>query len=146
MLHKVQWQHTVEGNKPSEMTLMICIRKHRHSNEQGLKVSEIGRILGWAAPTVTQLVNSLEARGMVERQADSEDRRAVRIQLTEQGKKVTRRVHAYMNEELVKLVEYLGEDESNQLCDLLLKVHAYALSSPRPDFDRLPMNGDENLD
>jgi DNA-binding MarR family transcriptional regulator len=95
---------------------------------------------------VTQLVNSLEAKGMVERQADPADRRAVRLQLTERGKKVTRRAHAYMNTELSKLVEYLGEEESNQLIDLLVKVHAFAMNNPRPDIDRLPMNGDEKLD
>lgn len=83
---------------------------------------------------------------MVERHADPRDRRAVRIQLTEKGKNVTRRVHAKMNEELGKLVDFLGEEESNHLCDLLYKLHDYVVSHPRPDFNELPMNGDEKLD
>lgn len=83
---------------------------------------------------------------MVERHADPRDRRAVRIQLTEKGKNVTRRVHTKMNEELGKLVDFLGEEESNHLCDLLYKLHDYVVSHPRPDFNELPMNGDEKLD
>ncbi|MFD2881340.1 MarR family winged helix-turn-helix transcriptional regulator [Paenibacillus rhizoplanae] len=68
------------------MTLLICIARASHSTDLGLKVSEISRFLGLTPPTVTQLINSLEAKQMVERQADASDRRVVRIKLTEQGK------------------------------------------------------------
>ncbi|WP_410512705.1 MarR family transcriptional regulator [Paenibacillus sp. BR2-3] len=136
----------MDGNKPSEMTLMLCIAKHNHFKKEGPKVSEISRYLGLTPPTVTQLINSLEAKNMVERQADSSDRRVVRVILSEQGKAVTRRAKAHMDTSLNKLVEYLGEEESNQLAELLLKVHAFAQENPPPDLDRLQLNGDDKLD
>ncbi|KGE20307.1 MarR family winged helix-turn-helix transcriptional regulator [Paenibacillus wynnii] len=145
-LHRAQWQRSSEGNKPSEMTLMLSIGRHMKFKKEGPKVSEISRYLGLTPPTVTQLINSLEAKSMVERQADPTDRRVVRVLLTEQGKAVTRRAMVHRDASLQKLVEYLGEEESNQLADLLLKVHQFAQENPPPDLDRLQMNGDEKLD
>ncbi|WP_373457745.1 MarR family winged helix-turn-helix transcriptional regulator [Paenibacillus wynnii] len=109
-------------------------------------MSEVSRYLGLTPPTVTQLINSLEAKNMVVRQADPADRRVVRVLLSEQGKAVTLRAKAYRDTSLKKLVEYLGEEESNQLADLLLKMHQFAQENPPPDLDRLQMNGDEKLD
>lgn len=71
-------------------------------------MSEISRFLGLTPPTVTQLINSLEAKQMVERQADASDRRVVRIKLTEQGKIITRKARDHMDATLQKMVAYLG--------------------------------------
>ncbi len=145
-LRKAHVHQAVEGHKPSEMTLLICLAKKSRSAEEGLKVSEISRLLGITPPTVTQLINSLEAKDMVERQPDLSDRRVVRIRLTEQGRVITRKAREHMDASLNKLVEYLGEEESTLLADLLLKVHGFIENNPRPDLDRLQMNGDEKLD
>ncbi|MEK4003934.1 MarR family winged helix-turn-helix transcriptional regulator [Paenibacillus sp. FSL H3-0333] len=128
------------------MTLLICIARASHASDQGLKVSEISRFLGLTPPTVTQLINSLEAKQMVERQADPSDRRVVRIKLTEQGKIITRRARDHMDATLNRMVEYLGEEESDQLAELLLKVYAFMEDNPPPNLDRLQMNGDEKHD
>lgn len=109
-------------------------------------MSEISRFLGLTPPTVTQLINSLEAKQMVERQADPSDRRVVRIKLTEQGKIITRRARDHMDATLNRMVEYLGEEESDQLAELLLKVYAFMEDNPPPNLDRLQMNGDEKHD
>ncbi|WP_405104981.1 MarR family transcriptional regulator [Paenibacillus sp. FSL K6-1217] len=128
------------------MTLLICIARASHSSDLGLKVSEISRFLGLTPPTVTQLINSLEAKQMVERQADASDRRVVRIKLTEQGKIITRKARNHMDSTLQKMVEYLGEKESDQLADLLMKVYTFMEENPPPNLDRLQMNGDEKHD
>ncbi|MEK3772474.1 MarR family transcriptional regulator [Paenibacillus sp. FSL R5-0887] len=128
------------------MTLMICIEKWNHSDEEGLKVSEISRLLGFTPPTITQLINSLEAKQMVERRADPSDRRVVRVKLTESGKELTRKAEHYRDVMLDKLVQHLGEKDTKQLTELLLKVHEYVEDNPPPDWDRLQMNGDEKLD
>lgn len=145
-MHKGHWQRGVGGHKPSELTLMICIEKRKHSADEGLKVSEISRFLGFSPPTITQLINSLEAKEMVERHADPTDRRVVRVKLTEQGKALTRRAREHRDIAFNKLVEHLGEDECNQLSDLLHKLNAFVEDNPPPDLDRLQMNGDEKLD
>lgn len=136
----------MEGHKPSEMTLLITIARRSREGDEGLKVSEISRFMGLTPPTVTQLINSLEAKQMVERLPDANDRRVVRIKLTEQGGIITRRAKEHMNAALNRLVDYLGEDESNQLAELLLKVHRFIEDNPPPNLDRLQMNGDEKHD
>lgn len=128
------------------MTLLVCIARSAPSAEQGLKVSEISRYLGLTPPTVTQLINSLEAKELVERQPDPSDRRVVRIRLTKQGKIITRKGRDHMNTTLNRLVEYLGEEESDQLAELLLKVYTFMEDNPPPNLDRLQMNGDEKHD
>jgi len=145
-LLKGHWQHGVEGHKPSELTLMICIAKRDHSADEGLKISEISRFLGFSPPTITQLINSLEAKNMVERHADPTDRRVVRVKLTDQGKELTRKAESYRDAALNRLVEHLGEEESKQLTELLSKVYTFIKDNPPPDLDRLQMNGDEKLD
>ncbi|AHV99447.1 MarR family winged helix-turn-helix transcriptional regulator [Paenibacillus sabinae] len=141
-LHRAKWTQAAEGNKPSEMTLMLCIARNICSAKQGLKVSEISRLLGLTPPTVTQLINSLEAKGMVVRQADANDRRAVRVSLTEQGGKAAERAKEHRTATLNKLVDFLGEEDSNKLAELLLKVQAFA-QEHRLEIERLPMNGDD---
>ncbi|UQZ33941.1 MarR family transcriptional regulator [Paenibacillus sp. PK3_47] len=128
------------------MTLLICLAKHAHSSEEGLKVSEISRRLQITPPTVTQLINSLEAKDMVVRQADPSDRRVVRVKLTEQGVAITRKAKAHMDASLNKLVDYLGEEDSSRLAELLLKVHTFIEDNPPPNLDRLQKNGDDDLD
>lgn len=136
----------MNGHKPSEMTLLICLAKNSHSSGEGLKVSELSRFLEITPPTVTQLINSLSAKEMVVRQADPSDRRVVRIKLTEQGMRITRKAKAHMDASLNKLVDYLGEEDSSQLAELLLKVHTFIEDNPPPNLDRLQMNGDDDLD
>ncbi|WP_150270195.1 MarR family winged helix-turn-helix transcriptional regulator [Paenibacillus tepidiphilus] len=145
-MHKARWKHTAEGHKPSEMTLMICLSNQAEFSEEGLKVSEISRILGLTPPTVTQLVNTLEAKEMVRRQADPLDRRVVRISLTEGGEAVTMKVKQDRDEMMNRLVEHLGEEDSVKLADLLQKVFEFIKDNPPPHLDRLPKNGDEKFD
>lgn len=145
-MHKAQWKHTAQGHKPSEMTLMICLANQAEFSDEGLKVSDISRILGLTPPTVTQLINSLEAKDMVRRQADPLDRRVVRIKLTEGGEAVTLKVKQHRDEMMNRLVAHLGEQDSVKLADLLLKVYDFIKDNPPPDFDRLPKNGDEKYD
>lgn len=147
-LHKVDWKQKVEGNKPSELTLMITLAHHgnRTPGQQGLKVSEISRFLGITPPTVTQLINSLEAKEMVRREADPADRRVVRVVLTDRGRELTEKARQHRDYMLKKLVDFLGEEDSNRLAELLIKVHGFIKDNPPPRLEDLPMNGDEKDD
>lgn len=90
-----------------------------------MKVSEISKLMHVTSPTITQMLKGLEANGLVERHIDPNDRRAVRIALTERGEAVARRAEGIFRDSFSGLVEYLGEEESSQLAELLLKAHRY---------------------
>ena len=90
-----------------------------------MKVSEISKQLHVTSPTITQLLNGLEANGLIERRIDAVDRRVVGITLTEKGEKVAQRASDAFFGAMHELVEYLGEESSEQLADLLFKVFRY---------------------
>src|SRR6476469_5585677 len=79
--NRVAWhQGSFMGCKPSEVQLLFCIKKGMmRSDAPALKVSEISKFMHVTSPTVTQLINGLEANGLVERHIDLTDRRAVRV-------------------------------------------------------------------
>ena len=124
--HRAEWhQRTVAGCKPSEIRVLFCIRKSTKPDAPEMKVSEISKLLQVTSPTITQLLKGLEANGLVERRIDPTDRRAVGITLTQKGEKVTEQAAKAFFTSLHGLIEYLGEDESNELADLLAKVSRY---------------------
>jgi len=105
--------------------LMFCLQKRKEPNTAGLRVSEISEILGVTSPTVTQLLKELDVKGFIERTMDQEDRRAVRIKLSKQGEEVIQEALLLTEASFNGLIQFLGEEESNQLADLLIKVCQY---------------------
>ncbi|MDQ0200009.1 MarR family winged helix-turn-helix transcriptional regulator [Neobacillus ginsengisoli] len=122
---KTGWhEKKIAGYNPSEFKVLVTI-KHGTDEKSDLKVSEISQKLHVTPPTVTQIINLLEKDGLVERSVDPEDRRAVKIKLTSKGIEVTEQARSAFNETFAGLIDYLGEDESEQLAQLLSKVHQY---------------------
>src|SRR5213080_1638925 len=123
---KAEWhQRSIAGCKPSEIRVLFCIKKSVKPDTPEIKVSEISKMLHVTSPTITQLLKGLEAHGLIERHIDPTDRRAVGITLTEKGEKVTQQAAEAFAASLHGLIEYLGEEESNQLAELLTKVSRY---------------------
>lgn len=128
LFNRQNWRHHRTGSgKFSEMQVLMCVKfkSKGDPNEIGLKVSDISRILKVTSPTVTQLINGLEAGGLVARKEDPEDRRAVRITLTEEGEKTAQREISAFTDRMAGLVNYLGNEESKQLTMLLKKAGMY---------------------
>jgi len=123
---KIEWhQRSFMGYKPSEIKLLFCVKKCTATGLPEMKVSEISKILRVTSPTVTQLVKSLEANGLIERNIDPSDRRAVGIKLTAKGDMVTNKAGQAFSATMHGLAEYLGPEQSNQFAELLSKVFEY---------------------
>ena len=124
--NKVEWhQRSIAGCTPSEIRLLFCIRKGAKPDTPDMKVSEISKRLHVTSPTITQLLKGLEANGLIERHIDPTDRRAVGITLTEKGEMVTQQAADAFSASIDGLIEYLGEEQSNQLAELLSRVFRY---------------------
>lgn len=124
--HKSNLQdRPIAGCKPSEFRLLFCIKLGRKPDADYMKVSEISKLLQVTSPTVTQLLKGLEANGLIERHIDLADRRAVDIKLTAQGEMLIKQARKAFTETMDGLVEYLGEEESTQLAELLSKSCRY---------------------
>ncbi len=106
-LRHMNWsgRRPAEGCTRSETMLLFAIRRGMSAGSPGLKMSEISGILRVSLPTVTQTVNLLVARGLLERGADPDDRRAVRIRLTEAGRRETEQAEEAMLEGMKGLID-----------------------------------------
>ncbi|GAC1391274.1 MAG: hypothetical protein NVSMB38_11280 [Ktedonobacteraceae bacterium] len=123
--HHEKMQHVLTGCNPSEGRILFMIREGTKTLGREPKVSEISKLLHVTSPTVTQLIKSLEANGLVERRLDPTDRRAVGLVLTERGEKVVEKAEETFVTTFQGLIEYLGEEQSNQLVELLVKAKSY---------------------
>lgn len=142
-LNRPPWhQRTVAGCKPSEIRMLFCIKRGMRPGATEMKVSEISKLLHVTSPTVTQVLKGLEGNGLIERRIDSVDRRAVGIRLTEKGEEVTRQAMCSLASKLQGLIDYLGEEESNQLIEQLSKVFRY-FSEQEANVHQSQWNGDE---
>ena len=73
--------------------------------------SVLARKLAVSPPTVTAVVDGLVARGLVERQADPEDRRRLTLLLTRDGKRVLAAADAAAEARLDEIAGFLEESE-----------------------------------
>ncbi|ANA79902.1 MarR family transcriptional regulator [Paenibacillus glucanolyticus] len=126
MFHKQEWdQHMISGYTPGEIRVLMGLRHHIEPNGPGMKVSEISSMMNVTSPTITQFINGLESKGLVERVMDAQDRRAVRVQLTEAGNRIVQQTYLKVKNNFNELVDFLGEEDSVKLTELLTKIYQF---------------------
>jgi MarR family transcriptional regulator, lower aerobic nicotinate degradation pathway regulator len=89
-------------------------------------VLALARHLELDKSSVTGLVDRAEGRGLVERVADPDDGRAVRVRLTRRGRALATKGAAEVGAELATVSAGLGEAERRRLAKLLGAVVAPA--------------------
>ncbi|PJI08727.1 MULTISPECIES: MarR family winged helix-turn-helix transcriptional regulator [Clostridium] len=125
-LKKVKFQpRGIDGLTHSEVVLLFCIKKSLEVNEEGVKVSQLSKILKVASPTVTQQINSMEKSGFVKRTMDLTDRRVVRVNLTEKGEVTIKKANKGFWKFIEGLVDYLGNEKSEEFAELLSDLAKY---------------------
>ena len=143
--NKVEWhQRTIAGCTPGEIRVLFCVKKGAKPEAHEIKVSEISKLLHVTSPTVTQMLKGLEANGLIERRIDPTDRRAVGITLTKKGEIVTVKAADTFYASFDGLVEYLGEEKSDQLAELLSETFHYFNEKAASGNGSL-WNGDEEI-
>jgi DNA-binding MarR family transcriptional regulator len=80
-----------------------------------LSMGALAAAEGVAASTMTRLVDSLEADGLVARLPDSKDRRVARIQATERGSRLLRAMRSEADHYLTKRLAMLSRDDHDHL-------------------------------
>lgn len=79
---------------------------------------ELAQVLDYDASTITAIIDKLEHRSLVERQADPTDRRVRRIELTEAGRALRTRLDRALHEHM-SILQGLDDPAKRQLRDLL---------------------------
>ncbi|WIG57813.1 MAG: hypothetical protein OJF49_000558 [Ktedonobacterales bacterium] len=134
-------EQSIAGCTLSEVRLLFLIRRGRRAGRHIMKVSDLSKLLHVTSPAVTQLLNSLESRMLVERHMDPTDRRAISVTLTDSGLAVVQQAADAFDASFQGLVEYLGEEQSDQLAELLTKVLRY-YNEKAPPMHSTHLSGD----
>ncbi len=86
--------------------------------------SEISNTMGISTARIAATLNSLEKKGYVTRRIDSNDRRRILVDLTEEGKKMALEHRQHMIDEMAKLLSLLGEEDAKEYVRITSKMAA----------------------
>jgi DNA-binding MarR family transcriptional regulator len=115
-------QNSTHGLTGSEQGLLVMLVMNFDGTKKALSVTEISGLLQITPAGVTHLLNPLEEAGHIKRLQDPNDRRLVLIGLTEKGSKVAESLMLDVHENLISLVNHLGEEDSKTLIRLMSKA------------------------
>jgi MarR family 2-MHQ and catechol resistance regulon transcriptional repressor len=93
-----------------------------------LPVNEIGRKVLLTSGSITVAVDRLEAKGLVERRASADDRRARIVHLTGEGRKLITSAYAEHATDMERLASELSATERATLIRLLKKIGFKAIA------------------
>ncbi|NLY74005.1 MAG: MarR family transcriptional regulator [Firmicutes bacterium] len=95
--------------------------------DNALTLSELSQRMLRVNSNTTAMIDRLEARGLARREPDPDDRRVIRVRLTEAGKKLRDEVVPKQNRFLQELLAALTDFEASALIALLEKVEKKCL-------------------
>ena len=107
-----QIRPTGEGLSVGLVSALLTVMAH-----DGIRAGDLARIEKVAPPSMTRVVADLEARGLVEREADPADGRASLIRITPLGIKAIEVARDSRADQLLALVEAAEDVEVAQLRD-----------------------------
>ena len=108
-------------------------RTHNDEKIYGITVTHIAKFLDMTAAAMSKMLRLIEEKGYVERRLDDKDRRAVYICLTQKGEKLIREERNRVNARISKIIEILGNEDTNELLRLLNKL-ADAMQTTKKDY------------
>src|SRR5882672_1705329 len=111
------------GTTLPRFDLLAQLERH----PEGLKMSELSRLLMVTGGNITAIVDQLEKEGLVERLDEPADRRAFRIRLTRPGERTFTEWAREHEAWVVELLAGLSRREHEELLKLLAKVKQHAL-------------------
>lgn len=102
-----------EGVSLTQLRVLAILRDRR------LRIGDLAQYLGLERSTMTGLVARASAKGLLSRQPNAVDARAVDVVITDAGMQVARRLEASMREALVPMTATLDPTRRAQLQTLL---------------------------
>jgi len=103
--------------RPSDFSVLLAI-----ADDPGLRQQEIARELGIQNPNLAPLLDSLVARGLVQRERAAEDKRAYALTLTGEGEALLQQARIAHGEHAMRLRALLTDDDMALLGKALRRI------------------------
>jgi DNA-binding MarR family transcriptional regulator len=103
---------------PPQMHIMFSIAHH----QEGISVKEMAEGAGVTPGAITQFVNTLVEKGLVAREGDLNDRRVVRLKLTDQARNHFEKFKTDHLASMCRVFDVLTDNEIKQLIAMLTKI------------------------
>jgi DNA-binding MarR family transcriptional regulator len=127
-LHRAFFQHKsweelqresgVSLERP-EAALLKVLAMHEHGS---CRMQQIAAYLGIEAPSVTRTAQQLEEYGLVKKQPDRHDRRAMQVRMTNRGRQQLRRLQQYRHTQLAEVFKRWSPEDRNKFADYLRRL------------------------
>jgi DNA-binding MarR family transcriptional regulator len=118
------------GPSPHEQTTTQALALRVAVTEAPERIGTIAALLGVTVATASRTVDALVAAGLVRREADPADARAVRVVATARGKREFRLRQERFARALARLSDDLSEIEQRQLADALETLGRLFVTEP----------------
>jgi DNA-binding MarR family transcriptional regulator len=118
------------GASTHELTTTQALTLRVAVTEGPQRIGTIANLLGVTVATASRTVDALGAAGLVRREADSADARAVRVVATPRGKREFRLRRERFARALARLSDDLSEIEQRQLADALETLGRLFVAEP----------------
>ena len=103
-------------NHTQVMTLMVL------SEDGPVSMNTLGKSIGMDKGSFTQVIDKLVKAEYADRKRNPDDRRSVKVTLTEKGKKLTDSIKKHTHGEINNLLKILEDDEVNLFIDSLKNI------------------------
>lgn len=110
------------GLTGSQMRALRTIHVHSGQDDGPIRMSALADALGIVRRSATSVVDDLEQRGFVERVHDSDDRRAVGVRITDEGRATIAEVRGRRLSAAGQVLQPLSTDELLTLRTLLQRL------------------------
>jgi DNA-binding MarR family transcriptional regulator len=102
---------------PSQLRVLLTLGRHGT-----MRLSALSDHLHIAPRSTTEVVDAIEARGLVQRRPDPDDRRAILVALTEPGTSVLDAIRAARGTEAERIFDRLSATDRAHLARILRKL------------------------
>lgn len=112
----------MEQSHQGEHMVIRFLERH----EEATSPKHLAEKLNLSSARIAALLNSLEKKGLIERNMDPQDRRRVSVTLTVAGKEIARREKKKFQDRVVNSFTAMGEEHTQQFLELLNEFISYS--------------------
>lgn len=122
--HRLKFTAAFGDLVPAEFFVLELVHRHReaHPEATGMYVSRLVAQMRHSAPAVSRTLRALQAKELIERSVDNENRRNTFIYITEKGMQTRADAQRMLHESMERVASAMGEEDMRTLLALLNRL------------------------